>query len=85
MAQMTAHQIMQCELATERAKRILKPGDRIRASRCGGKSTYIFDGWEGRWIVSRTGIDDISAIHIDRLNGEPVNFLQIDSEKVAES
>jgi hypothetical protein len=63
------------DAAIANAKRILKPGDRIRVSRCMGvKRTYTFDGWDGIWIVSKTGINDIAAGHIDRLNGGPVDF-----------
>lgn len=63
------------QTAVANAKRILKPGDRIRVSRCMGiKRTYTFDAWDGNWIVSKTGVDDIAAGHIDRLNGNPVDF-----------
>ena len=61
--------------AIANAKRTLKPGDRIRAVRCMGiKRTYTFDGWDGNWIVSKSGVDDIAPEHIDLLNGAPVDF-----------
>jgi hypothetical protein len=61
--------------ATQKAKLILKVGDRIRATRCGGiKRTYQFSSWDGDWIVTKSGISDIAATHIDRLNGSSVNF-----------
>jgi hypothetical protein len=61
--------------ATERAKAILQPGDRFRCTRCGGiLATYTFASWDGCWIVSKSGISDLAASCIDRLNGSPVNF-----------
>lgn len=61
--------------AISEAKQVLKPGDRIRCSRCGGiVATYTFDCWDGYWIVSRSGIDDISPTHISKLNGQPISF-----------
>lgn len=61
--------------AVGNAKAILKPGDRIRVSRCGGiRATYTFDHWDGNWIVSKSGIDDLHALSVDRLNGEPCCF-----------
>lgn len=74
----TEEQKTQVSAATENAKSILKPGDRIRASRCGGlKRTYNFESWEGDWIITKSGISDIAAIHIDRLNGEKIDFKSI--------
>jgi hypothetical protein len=61
--------------ATEKAKKILKSGDRIRVTKCPGtKRTVTFAGWDGHWIVSKSGINDYAAANIDRLNGEPVDF-----------
>lgn len=61
--------------ATERAKKVLKRGDRIRAGRCGGIfRTYTFDSWDGMWIVTKSGICDIAATAIDRLNGVDIDF-----------
>lgn len=61
-------------LATERAKKVLKPGDRLCVSRCGGSQpTVTFVEWDGLWIRSRT-LDDIAASNILRLNGKPVDF-----------
>jgi hypothetical protein len=57
------------------AKKILKKGDRFRASICGGsKPIYIFECWFGLGISSKSGVMDIAAADIDRLNGLPVNF-----------
>jgi len=61
--------------ATDNAKRILRRGDRIRCTRCGGiKRTYTFECWDGYWIMSKSGIDDLAATNIDMLNGKPVDF-----------
>ncbi len=63
--------------ATDRARRVLRMGDRIVVTRCPGtKRTVTFEHWDGDWIVSRSGIDDISASNISKVNGEPVNFLE---------
>lgn len=61
--------------ATKRMKARLKEGDRIYAMRaeCGCKhATYTFDGWDGNWIVSKSGIDTIMAATITKINGAPV-------------
>lgn len=57
------------------AKKVLKKGDRIRVSRCGGiVATYTFECWDGNWIVSKSGIDDLSACSISKVNGTPTKF-----------
>lgn len=63
--------------ATENAKKILKPGDRIRVTKClGTKRTITFSHFDGCWIVSKSGIDDYHAINIDRLNQKPISFIE---------
>lgn len=63
------------ERARERAGIVLQPGDKIRVSRCGGlRSYYTFDGWDGHWAVSSSGINDLSPRSIDMLNGRPISF-----------
>lgn len=58
-----------------RAKQVLKQGDRIRVTHCPGtKRTITFDHWDGNWIVSKSGKDDYSAMSIDMLNGKPISF-----------
>lgn len=70
----------QYNAATERAKATLKPGDRIRATRCGGiVATYTFDHWCGQWACSKSGIDDIHVCHILKVNGEGVDFMALPS------
>lgn len=64
-------------LAIENARKTLKPGDRIRVTKCPGTRRWVtFAGWDGLWIVSKSGIDDFSARCIDRLNDLPVDFTQ---------
>lgn len=65
-------------IAVENAKKVLKRGDRVRGSHgCGPKRTFIFEGWDGNWIVSKSGLCDISPCSIDRLNGVAVDFTQV--------
>ncbi|MEM1046446.1 MAG: hypothetical protein AAGL24_09855 [Pseudomonadota bacterium] len=61
--------------ATDAARVVLKPGDRIRATRCCQKpATYTFAGWDGNWIVTQSGIDDIPATQVTHVNGKEVDF-----------
>lgn len=72
--------------AADRARAVLKPGDRIRVTRCGGASpTYTFDGWASwltpeyagrppRWMQSKSGIDDLSPFCVLAVNGVPTSF-----------
>ncbi len=77
-----AEKIQQHRKATELAKKVLKPGDKIRCSRCGGThATYTFSHWDGSWIVSASGINDIAAVNIDQLNGQPISFKSEESRK----
>lgn len=62
-------------IAEENAKKVLKPGDRLRVTKCPGTKRWItFAGWDGHWIVSKSGIDDYSPMNVDMLNGKPVDF-----------
>jgi hypothetical protein len=64
-----------CKLATDSAKTILKLGDRLRVVRCPGTKRWVtFDHRDGYWIVTKSGIDDIQAINVDRVNTESVDF-----------
>lgn len=64
-------------LAAANAQRVLKPGDRIRVTKCPGKKRWVtFAGWNGHWIVSKSGIDDFAPGCVDMVNGEPVDFHQ---------
>ena len=77
-----AEKIQQHRKATELAKNVLKPGDKIRCTRCPGRLvTYRFSHWDGSWIVSASGINDIAATSIDRLNGQPISFQSEESRK----
>ena len=64
-------------IAIENAKRVLKLGDRIRVTKCPGNKRWItFAGWDGNWIVSKSGIDDFSPRCVDRVNDQVVDFTQ---------
>lgn len=66
--------------AIKQAKKILKPGDRCRGRHgCGQRHAFIFAGWEGNWIVSKSGISDFSACSIYWLNGQKVDFTKGES------
>lgn len=62
-------------IAAANAKKVLKPGDRLRVTKCPGNKRWItFDSWEGYWIVSKSGINDYSPRCVDMLNGQKVDF-----------
>lgn len=69
-------------LAEQNAKKVLKPGDRIRVSKCPGTKRWVtFAGWKGHWIVSKSGIDDYSPGAVDMLNGKPVDFKTVEQSQ----
>lgn len=56
------------------ARQMLKPGDRLRVTRCGGRTvTVTFQGWDGHWIRTAT-YDDVAPASIVKVNGRPVDF-----------
>lgn len=58
-----------------KAKKVLKKGDRVRLKHCPGTlRTITFETWDGNWIVSKSGKNDYSAMGIDKINGEFINF-----------
>lgn len=62
-------------IAEKNAKLVLKPGDRLRVTKCPGTKRWItFSHWDGHWIVSKSGIDDYSPFHADRVNDTAVDF-----------
>ena len=55
--------------AVENAKKILKPGDRLRVRKCPNTKRWMtFDHWDGPWMVSKSGINDYHPVTIDRVN-----------------
>ncbi|MCU0892448.1 MAG: hypothetical protein MUE77_12080 [Sandarakinorhabdus sp.] len=54
------------------ARAILKVGDRLTVSRCGYRKTYTMAGWNDPWIVSASGIYDISPLCVLRINGQHI-------------
>lgn len=70
-----AEKIRRFRIAEENAKKVLKSGDRLRVTKCPGTKRWItFAGWDGYWIVSKSGINDYSPCSVDMLNGAPVDF-----------
>lgn len=69
------------DVAVESARKVLVPGDRLRVTKCPGTKRWItFAGWDGKWIVSKSGINDYAASCVDRLNGQPIDFGNSGSE-----
>lgn len=70
-----ANRIKLGKLATARAKATLKRGDRLRVVRCPGTKRWVtFDHWDEYWIVTKSGIDDIHAVNVDRVNDRDIDF-----------
>lgn len=68
-------------IATANAKEHLSPGDRIRVTKCPGTKRWItFAGWDGHWIVSKSGINDYAACRVDMVNGKAVDFCRPSKE-----
>lgn len=60
--------------ATERARAILRPEDRITVTHCPGtKRWVVFSHFDGEWICSKTR-DDFHAWNVSKINGVPVSF-----------
>jgi hypothetical protein len=60
------------QAATAMAKAALNEGDRLYIQRCGGiRTTVSFSHWDGLWAVSRSGVNDIAASSILRINRRP--------------
>lgn len=63
--------------AVARAKAVLKRGDRVRVSTCGGAATYTFWEWDEfhpDFFLSKSGIDELHPYNITRLGGRPFTF-----------
>lgn len=61
--------------AKQRAEVALKLGDRFRVTKCPGTKRWaVFAGFDGYWIVSRSGIDDYSPLCVDMVNNTHVDF-----------
>jgi len=62
--------------AYHRARRALKEGDKVCVARCGGgRSTIRFAGWEGYWMVGKSGGRDYAPSAIVSVNGERASFM----------
>ena len=63
------------KLAEANAQKMLKPGDRLRVTKCPGTKRWItFSHWDGCWVVSKSGIGDYHPVNVDFVNGLPVDF-----------
>jgi len=63
--------------ATERARAVLCPHDRLRITRCGGGLVNVrFTGWDPVWpnVICSASLSDIHALNVRKLNGEPISF-----------
>jgi len=61
--------------ATRKAKKALRPGDKICAKMRGGKTRWFyFYEWQGDWICSTGHVTDCHALHVYKVNDKPVNF-----------
>lgn len=66
-----------------RVKAILKTGDRVGCTKCPGtKRVFTFDYWDGRWMVSKSGINDYSPLSIYSINGVTVDFKKEDENEL---
>lgn len=64
-----------CSIAEQNSKKVLKVGDRVRVTKCPGTKRWItFAGWDGPWIVSKSGINDFHPRCVDRVNSAVVDF-----------
>lgn len=69
------HMLHLVVVAESNAKKMIKPGDRLRVGKCPGRKRSItYRDWNGPWIVSNTGINDFSPLSLDRLNDRQVDF-----------
>src|SRR5699024_9794158 len=76
----------QGKIAEWNAKKMLKPGDRVRTTKCPGtKRWFTFDHWDGHWMVSKSGIDDYPPRSVDRVNDAHVDLTQPPDEASAEA
>lgn len=75
MGRMSPDQIAASQRATDRAKALLKPGDRLQVEYgCSNRIINVtMTGWEGVWICCRS-YNDIHAHHVRKVNGVPISF-----------
>ena len=81
---MTVNRLTEAELkasrerfirAAAKAREVLKPGDRLRVTKCPGTKRWItFAGMDGDWICSKSGINDYSPSSVDRINQTAVDL-----------
>ncbi|UTC28316.1 hypothetical protein GURKE_02850 [Brevundimonas phage vB_BpoS-Gurke] len=75
MAQVTEEQKAHYARSVTRAKALLRRGDKVRLTICGGgQATYVFADWDGEWMVSKSGVNELHPYNVVRLNGKPLSF-----------
>lgn len=74
----------------DRAKKVLKPGDRVLVGGCGGsRSTVTFRAWTNGWgepdpdsnSFSSISVDDLSPWNITKVNGVATSFRDPEGEE----
>lgn len=73
------HEVSRNKRAVQRAKAILRPGDKLSVMGCGGRLvTVTMVGWSESFpdfIASKTLVDDeLHPINVRKVNGRPVDF-----------
>lgn len=59
-----------------RARAALRLGDKVCVGRCGGgRATFMLSGWDGYWMVGKSGGCDYAPSAIVSVNGTPTSFL----------
>lgn len=75
MAQATEEQKAHYARCVARAKSLLRRGDKVRLSICGGgQATYVFECWDGEWMLSKSGVNELHPYNVVRLNGKAISF-----------
>jgi len=70
-----AEKLQLTRLCEDRAKKLLKEGDRVGCTKCPGtKRIFTFVGWAGHWMLSKSGIDDLHPWNVYSVNGVPMDF-----------
>lgn len=70
-----AAELKAINLATDEARKVLRPGDRITYTACPGTKRWgVFVGFDGNWICTKSR-SDICSINISKVNGQAVDFV----------
>jgi len=68
-----------CRIAIANAQKVLKPGDRLRVTKCPGTKRWItFAEWrDGSELISKSGRGEYHPLCVDMLNGDLVDFTKM--------